>query len=250
MNTKNSPASCRFPTFLPFLSCVSGGEISRTKLWGELTSFSTSSPLLLPFQKNENENFRYVGPIGANVQPQGVNIQPQLITVAPAGAIVQPTGALVAPADIAIAPVDTLYGPQGVSLVFLFSPGACGPRPPSPPSLARSADAAEATAEDAPPLGEKSFSRRSKKLTLISKNGKIPLHSNTRSRTPRSRTTSQKPRQSSRSLETPAKKRDRKNEANPQITKLNKNFSRIIKREKLETGADTTPNAYELKRHY
>ena len=54
------------------------------------------------------------------MQPQGVNIQPQLITVAPAGAIVQPQGALVAPVDIAIAPVDTLYGPQGVSLVFLF----------------------------------------------------------------------------------------------------------------------------------
>ena len=122
MNTKNSPASCRFPTFLPFLSCVSGGGNKQNKTGGGLTSFSTSSPLLLvlPFQKNENENFRYVGPIGANVQPQGVNIQPQLITVAPAGAIVQPTGALVAPADIAIAPVDTLYGPQGVSLVFLF----------------------------------------------------------------------------------------------------------------------------------
>jgi hypothetical protein len=84
---------------------------------------------------------------------------------------------------------------------------------------------------------------------LISKNGKIPLHSNTRSRTPRSRTTSQKPRQSSRSPETPAKKRERKKEANPQNTKQNKNFSRIIKREKLETLSYTTPNAYELKRH-
>jgi len=84
---------------------------------------------------------------------------------------------------------------------------------------------------------------------LISKNGKIPLHSNTRSRTPRSRTTSQKPRQSSRSPETPAKKRERKKEANPQNTEQNKNFSRIIKREKLETLSYTTPNAYELKRH-
>jgi len=169
MKTKNSPASCRFPTFLPFLSCVSGGEISRTKRGGGTHLFLDlfSSPSLSPLSKKRKRKLQVRRPDWRQRAAPGREH--------PAPAHHRRSGGRHRAADgrargagghcdrarrHALRAAGSEFG-----VSFLFSPGACGPRPPSPPSLARSADAAETTAEDAPPLGEKSFSRRSKKLT-------------------------------------------------------------------------------------